>query len=193
MKTIEFNEYLVRNNIEVFSINEAARIIGKAKNYTSLFLFRNKKIKLAEKGLYYRKDANEYAVATRVVYPSYVSLVSALRLHNITEQIPNIIYVVSSKRHRKIKSLNGYGVEFRTVKKKLMYGYRKIDNIFVADVEKAVVDMLYLNSFVEYAEEAVLNNSVDTKKLLHYAKLSKVNAIIKKVSYWIDSESKVIK
>ena len=59
---------------------------------------------------------------------------------------------IGTRRHKAIGNLNGYIVEFSKVKKELMYGYRKVDDVFVADPEKAVIDMLYLNRFVGYAE-----------------------------------------
>lgn len=177
MKTTEFNEYLSRNNIHVFTVADAAKIIGKPKGYTSLFLFRNKALKRAERGIYYTKDASEYEIASNIVYPSYVSLISALRFHNLTEQIPNTIYVITTKRHKPIEDLNGYRVEFKNIKKDRMFGYRKIDDAFVADPEKAVIDMIYLNLFREYADEAVENRRINQDILFKYIKMEKVNTV----------------
>jgi hypothetical protein len=38
MKTSGFNSYLSKNGIRVIRVVDAARIIGKSKNYASLFL-----------------------------------------------------------------------------------------------------------------------------------------------------------
>ena len=177
MKTSEFNEYLSRNNIHVFTIADAARIIGKSRAYTSLFLFRNKALRLAERGIYYTKDATEYEIASNIVYPSYISLISSLRFHNLTEQIPNTIYVVTTKRHKPIGDINGYRIEFKNVKKGMMFGYRKIDGAFVADPEKAIIDMVYLNLFNEYADEAIEGNKVNLSTLSKYIGMVKVNTV----------------
>jgi len=177
MKTSEFNEYLSRNNIHVFTVADAAKIIGKSRAYTSLFLFRNKALRLAERGLYYTKDATEYEIASNIVYPSYISLISSLRFHNLTEQIPNIIYVVTTKRHKPIGDINGYRVEFKNIKKEMMFGYRKIDGAFVADPEKAIIDMVYLNLFNEYADEALEGNKVNLSTLSKYIGMVKVNTV----------------
>jgi predicted transcriptional regulator of viral defense system len=182
MKTHEFNAYLSRKGMHVITVAETARIIGKSKAYASLFLHRNKELMLAKRGLYYTKDAGDYEVASRLVRPGYVSLVSSLRFYNLTEQIPHIIYVVSAKRHKRVvDGPGGYEVEFRKIREELMYGYRKVDDAFVADPEKAVIDMLYLGEFEEYAEEVVEKGLVDFKKLVRYAELSGVATLIKKV------------
>lgn len=181
MKTVEFNDMLRTNRIYLFTLADAMRLIGKPKQYTSLFLSRNKKIRMATRGLYYTEDATEYEVASAILNPSYISLISALRFHNLTEQIPHVIYVVSYKRHRPLPDLNGYGVEFVTINKRMFYGYEKIDGATVATPEKAVVDMLYLNRFAEYAYEAIEEGRVDSKKLLYYAVMSNDKRLIRAV------------
>ena len=181
MKTVEFNEMLRSNRIYLFRLADASRIIGKSKQYASLFLSRDKEIRRAIKGLYYTKDATEYEVASAILNPSYVSLVSALRFYNLTEQIPNIIYVVSYKRHRPVLDLNGYRVEFVTVKKSVFYGYEKSDRATVATPEKAVMDMLYLNRFTEYAYEAIEKRKIDRKKLLDYAMMTNDEGFVQKI------------
>jgi predicted transcriptional regulator of viral defense system len=179
MKTYDFNEFLNRNRIDLFTLNDAVRILGKPRHYASVFLYRNKFIRKAQKGVYYTKNATSYEVASNILNPSYISLVSALRFHNLTEQIPHILYVLSPKRHLNIKGLDGYEVRFITVKKKLMFGYYKIDGAFIAEPEKAAVDMLYLKMFTEYAEEAVESGRLDVKKFLAYAEKTGVKTVLR--------------
>lgn len=189
MRTGEFNDYLRSNKIAVFSVYDAAKIISMPFSYASKFLAGDKYVKRAARGLYYTRDANEYEAASKILFPSYISLVSALRLHNITEQMPRIIYVVATRQHKPIGNLNGYVVEFSRVKKELMYGYRRVDGIFVADPEKAIVDMLYLNMFVEYAEEVMGKDEyIDRAKLEKYAKQSGVKSIIRKIEAVLDAD-----
>ncbi len=179
MKTTEFNKMLRSSRIYLFTLADAARLLDKSRKYTSLFLMRNEDIKRAEKGLYYTDGATEYEVASAILNPSYISLISALRFHNLTEQIPHIIYVVSYKRHRSVPNLNGFEVEFVTVKKGMFYGYEKNDGAMVATPEKAVVDMLYLNKFTEYAYEAIDEGRVNPERLLKYATISKDERIVR--------------
>lgn len=181
MQTAEFNKMLRYNHIYMFTLADAARLLDKPKQYASLFLSRNKDVKMAERGLYYTEGATEYEVASALLNPSYISLVSALRFHNLTEQIPHIIYMVSYKRHRPVPYLNGYEVEFVTVKKGMFYGYEKNDGAMVATPEKAVIDMLYLDRFADYAYEAIEERRVDPDRLLKYAVMSKDDKIIRAV------------
>lgn len=190
MRTEEFNDYLRAQKITVFSVYDAAKIISMPFGYSSKFLAGDKYVKRAERGLYYTNDANEYEAASRILFPSYVSLVSALRFHNLTEQIPRRIYVIATRQHKPISNLNGYKVEFSKVKKALMYGYRRVDNIFVADPEKAIIDMLYLNRFVEYADEAIENERINKTKLKKYAKQSGVRSIIRRVEAMLDADKR---
>lgn len=173
MKTAEFNELLHSKRISVFTLSDASRLIGKPRRYASLFLSRDKAVKMAGRGLYYTGDATEYEVASATLVPSYISLISALRFHNLTEQIPNIMYLVSYKRHRPLPDIDGYRLEFIAVKKSMFYGYEKSDGAMVATPEKAVLDMLYLRRFIEYADEAIESGKVDKKRLMAYAAMSR--------------------
>lgn len=187
MKTEEFNRLLQRNGIAVFTLGDAARLIGKPKHYATIFLERDKIIKRAANGVYYTPDASNYEIASHIVYPSYVSLISALRFYNLTEQIPNTIYIVSSKYH-KSTYIGGVMVAFSKVKPSLMYGYSKVDGAFVAEAEKAVIDMFYLGKFIEYAEEAIENAKLDNRKLEYYAKLTNNKSLAKKVGELVYSK-----
>ena len=180
MKTEEFNRILQTNGISVFSLEDASRIIGKPKHYTTVFLRRDRIVKRAANGVYYTPDASNYEIASSIVEPSYVSLISALRFHNMTEQIPNTIYVLSSKRHSGI-SIDGTRMEFVKVKPSLMFGYKKIDGTMVAEPEKAIVDMLYLGRFEEYAEEAMESKVISREKLVGFAELAGRKSLVKRI------------
>jgi predicted transcriptional regulator of viral defense system len=188
MRIEELNDYLREHKIHVFSIYDASKLISKPDSYTSKFLSRDKYVKRIVRGLYYTADATEYEVASKIVYPSYISLVSSLRFHNLTEQIPNTIFVVSEVQHRQINNLNGFKIKFKVVKKSMLYGYGKIDDVFVADPEKAVIDMIYLNDFTDYAEEVVQKKKLDISKLVDYAKRSNIKSVVKKIESMINAK-----
>lgn len=186
MMTDKFNQILESEGIDVFSINDATRIIKKPSHYTTIFLSRDRYLKRAVRGIYYTQNASEYEAASSILYPSYISLVSALRFHNLTEQIPNIIYVISNKKHTPINDLNGYKVQFIKIKKELMYGYSRIDGAFVAEPEKIVIDSFYLNRFIEYAEEAIESGTLNIPKLLRYAQHTKKQSVINRIKRIVD-------
>lgn len=173
-----------------FKLVDAARILDKQLKYASLFLSRNKQVKKALRGRYYTQDATEYEVASSILNPSYISLVSALRFYNLTEQMPHIIYVISFKRHRPIENLNGYRVEFVTLKKQMFYGYVKVDGAIVARPEKAIIDMLYINRFTEYAYETIEGGNLNIRLLVKYATMSKNKKIIHLIKTIISKKQK---
>ena len=180
MKTEEFNRMLQSNGIGVFKLEEAARIINKPKHYTTVFLRRDRIIKRAANGVYYTPEASNYEIASGIVEPSYVSLISALRFYNITEQIPNTIYVLATERHRDVY-IGEVKVVFKRIKPSMMYGYSKADGAMVAEPEKAVLDMLCLGMFEEYAEEAMESGRISWEKLNALAELSGNKSLIKRI------------
>jgi predicted transcriptional regulator of viral defense system len=88
----------------VFGLNDAIKVLDTNRSYAKLFLHRCMKkgaIGRVELGIYYLKaQANEYEVASNILKPSYVSMVSALAYYGLTTQIPHVIYVVSTKRQK---------------------------------------------------------------------------------------------
>ncbi|MGC8710731.1 MAG: type IV toxin-antitoxin system AbiEi family antitoxin domain-containing protein [Candidatus Micrarchaeia archaeon] len=185
MQTKEFIKFLASRNITVFTLNDATKIIGSGKKYTSLFLQRaieKNVIGRAERGLYYIKSkANEYEIASSVLKPSYVSMVSALAYYGLTTQIPRFIYVVSTKRHKPIKGIEGYDIIFKHVKQAMMFGYHKEanGNVFMADPEKAVVDIYYFADANDLDEDALERPPrLDIAKLARYAETSKNKRVL---------------
>jgi len=79
-------------------------------------------------------------------YPSYVSLQSALYLHGMIEQIPQVIYVVSLSRTARIRTRIGMYSVHRVVPQ-LFGGYDvHPSGAKIATPEKALVDIAYLSS-----------------------------------------------
>ena len=180
MQTKEFVQFLASNNITVFTLGDTAKMLNSGKGYASLFLHRSIKkglIGRVQRGLYYlRSKSNEYEIASSVIRPSYVSMVSALAYYGLTTQIPRFVYVVTTKRHQPIREVNGFGIIFRHVKTSMMFGYHKeaSGNIFIADPEKAIVDIYYFGDVNDLDEDALEKPPrVDVAKLARYAEASK--------------------
>ncbi len=53
MMTDKFNQILESEGINVFSINDATRIINKPSHYTTIFLSRDRYLKRVVRGIYY--------------------------------------------------------------------------------------------------------------------------------------------
>jgi predicted transcriptional regulator of viral defense system len=179
--------------MSVFSINDATKILRKPREYTWLFLSRcikQNKLGKAERGVYYLKErSNEYEIASGIVTPSYISLVSALAYYGLTTQIPNTVYVVSTKRHRAVKGAMGYDIVFKHIAKGMMFGYHKeaSGNISVADPEKAIVDIYYFND-VNDLDETMLDkpSRIDVGRLAEYALRSGRKTVISRTAELLD-------
>jgi predicted transcriptional regulator of viral defense system len=179
MRTIDLLDLFREQGQNVFTTNEIAQLSNCSAKYASLLALRMLKahaVKRAERGRYYLPGTSAYSIASNLVYPSYISLFSAFRYHGLTMQMPRIIDVVTTKRHRGIREIEGNEIRFITLQKKRFFGFR-IDReagVMVAEVEKALVDSLYIGDpQYAYVEEAAAlahaKGILDVKRLKAYA------------------------
>ncbi|ASI13785.1 transcriptional regulator antitoxin [Candidatus Mancarchaeum acidiphilum] len=163
MNQLQFIKEIKSLNIPVFSTKEASMIVNKDIKYTSLYLSRllnRGEISRIEKGKYYLKDANPYAVASNIIYPSYVSMMSAFKYYGITTQNLSAIDILTDARHSNGISIGGYNIIFTKIPRRLMFGFyrSKEDGTFVAYVEKAIIDAILIGNLpIPYIEEAYEN------------------------------------
>lgn len=188
MQTNAFMRFLADNRMPVFTFDDVIKILHVSRNYAKLFLHRcvgKGLIKKAERGVYYVSNkANEYEVASHILAPSYISMISALSYYGLTTQIPTIVYVISTKRHMPIKNILGFEIRFRKINERMMFGYHKEadGNIFIADPEKAVVDILYFNDVNDLDEDVLERPArLDVGKLMTYAIRSRKGTVITKI------------
>lgn len=187
MKREEFMDYLTSNGIRVFNIHDASKIFGKSEKYVSLRLAAMPKIKSAIRGIYYIYGTDISEIATNIVVPSYISLFSAFALHNVTTQMPFEIQVISPIQH-KILDLEDYKIRFIKFKKDRIFGYSRVNGSMIATLEKAIVDSLYLNLYVNETLEVVMENSslFDGAKLIDYGLRMKSGATINRLGFLLD-------
>lgn len=192
----EVLDELALHNKKVFSIYDAARIMNKPNNYVSKLLSNNKKVRRIERGKYYLTDGrgiNIYEIASQVVFPSYVSMFAAFQFYSVTEQFVVKYSVVTLKRHRPIIIENN-AVEFIKIQKERFFGYKKNGNAYVATIEKAIVDSLYLGSppfsYIEEAfAESLRRKIINVDLLVDFALRMKTKATPKRVQTLLKSEN----
>lgn len=140
----------------VFTTAEVARAAGTRLSNASRDLSG-----LAEAGMVRRirrglwaipnhPDFSPYAVIPHLFAPGdegYVSLLSALNLHGMIEQIPRVVHVVAARQRRSlVTSVARY--EFHQVQPDLFDGfgpYRHTGHFDIATPAKALFDTLYLS------------------------------------------------
>lgn len=111
-------------------------------------------------------DEAPYAVATGIVEPSYISLMSAYYLHGLTEQVPEITYVLNAKKSGRIGR-----VRLIKIRPSMMFGYFGENGYLLAEPEKAIIDSLCLQGHVSLDEtaKALSCGKLDCMKLAEYA------------------------
>jgi len=167
MKKIALLRELAR--YPVFGNRKLEEITGKPRAYTKLVIYRMKReglIKEVERDRYTVYD-DPLIVASHVVWPSYISCWAALRHHNLTEQLPTAVHVVTtrSRKRREISFGQGRIVFIRTTPPRF-FGFMKnrLDSVdvFIAEPEKALIDsaLFRVVSFSEITD--ILQKSVDS-------------------------------
>lgn len=198
MKSQELIKTLFLLKKPVFTINDAAKITGKEKAYLKVYLLRLKKrglIQSAERGKYFLPQ-NHLLAASGLIYPSYISFLSAYSYYQITMQMPRKIQIVSLRQKKELK-LGEYLVQFIKLPRKKLFGYKREDyndgTLFVAEKEKAIVDSLYLPEYCPLDETFyVLDSGIDIGKLIDYALQMDSIVLLKRLGYLLELKGEEI-
>lgn len=180
----------------IFNLDVVKNIVKKDTEYTKLFLHRLKKsnfIFQIEKNKY-TVHKNAFLIASHIVWPSYISLWSALRYHNLTEQIPHSIWVVTpAKKRKKVIKYFDTEIIFVSIKPVYFFGFKKINfngfETFIAEPEKAVMDGLLFKKLSVSEIYSIIKNNIKiirTKKLIDFAIETKNKALIKRLGFLLD-------
>lgn len=180
-------DYLDAHKIRVFNLHEAAIILDKAEKYVSMRLSKMPKIRRATKGVYYVRGTDVGEIATGIVSPSYISLLSAFRYREATTQIPLEIQVIAPIQHRTM-IIEGNRIRFIRLHRERIFGYSRLENSIVASLEKAIIDSLYLNLYADEAIEVFQDNLslIDIGKLIDYGIRMKSRATTSRLGFMIE-------
>jgi len=192
MKMSNVLNTLEKSGKRVFSIYDAAKVMGKPTAYASLLLSKSRDVERLERGRYFIKGTDMYEIASNILFPSYVSLYAAMQYYELIDQ--NIIRysVIALKRHRPIIFGNGSSIEFITVKSSMMFGYTNKNNAYIALPEKLFIDCLYLGKvpFSELKntlEAANADGLIDSKLIVEYAIKAGSSTLINKLGFLLES------
>jgi predicted transcriptional regulator of viral defense system len=143
-----------------------------------------------EKGLYcVRNFRNPYVIGISMAKNGSIAYWSALNLHGLTEQIPNVVYVQSDRRKADKKVFNVL-FKFIQVKTEKICGITQMgygnEQFKVTDVEKTLLDCFDLPQHSGGYEEllrAFYSARINSDKLLKYAVQMNNLSVIKRVGY----------
>lgn len=142
---------LERLNKTYYTIADLMKITGLKQDslYVTLSrLIKNKSLIRLTSGIYTTADNFSKAdvIANTLYQPSYLSFESALSRYGILSQIPYALTFATTKKSFR-KKFGDVAIEYRKLKPELFFGFDKIDSLFIATPEKALLDTLYLASF----------------------------------------------
>lgn len=83
-------------------------------------------------------------IANRLQVPSYLSLTSALTYHALTTQVQQGYFESIATRRSKAYQAGGHSFVFHKIQGNLFTGLTRLEGIFVAEPEKALLDGAYL-------------------------------------------------
>jgi predicted transcriptional regulator of viral defense system len=123
-----------------------------------------------------------FRISNCIYKPSYISLESALAHYHL---IPEAVYIQKSITTRKtIQYVTALGTyDYHNLKPNLFFGYTILhkDNlpIMMADMEKAILDYLYLNSSLKSANdiEQLRLNSIEIQHNIDWEKLDRYKSV----------------
>ena len=186
-----FKKELTKLDLQIFSLNEAQKILQVNKNtlYTTLSRWTNKKhIHRIRKG-WYSTEPLENKFLIQATYPNtYIGLRSAIEYHGKTTQRYNTIDLLIEEP-KKTQHVSTYTVAFHTSKHHFGYYKERIDTqeIFVSNIEKTVIDLIHFSHKVPLqTTETFINKAkeeIDTERLKDYLLHTNINALTKRVGF----------
>lgn len=190
MKTTEFLVELERLGTPVFNFNEACRILGGSRDSCKTFLHRGVargRIFRIERGKYHVKQAGPFEIASSLVYPSYVSFLSALEYHGLTTQLPVLMQVACLRQKSPVQAA-GYTITFITMARKRFFGFERQGNAFMAEPEKAVIDGLYLPRHLSIDDAcSAVGSGLSPDRLVDHAVRFASSVVAKRLGYILES------
>lgn len=194
MNILRFIKTLGEFEKPVFTLNDAARILNTNKEYTRLYLhrLRSKGVILAvERNKYSLSDTHPYAIASNLVFPSYISFLTAAHYYGATTQIPGTIYIVSTLSKKSL-GFGDYSIDFIKLKKERFFGYSRVKFqnkfIFMAEKEKMILDSLLLPQYCPIDEtiRALDDKDLNIDILIEYGIRMDSIVILKRLGFLLE-------
>lgn len=96
------------------------------------------------------REEEGFLAANILEVPSYISLTTALGFYNVTTQVQRDFYESVSVKRTKEILIKDKTFVFSKIDRKLYQGFQKVDGYFIAEPEKALLDVLYFMSLKKY-------------------------------------------
>lgn len=181
------------NELTIIDSRALSTMMGKAYNEIKPAIrkmIKNEQLFVIEKGLYcVRNFKNPYVIANAMLKESAIAYWSALNLHHLTEQFPNVVFVQSPHRKADKKVFN-IRYNFIQVKHQKVFGTMTMgygnEQFSITDVEKTLLDCFDLPQYAGGYEELIRAFSkarISGKKLFAYGSRMNNLSVLKRMAY----------
>lgn len=197
----ELTSKIIEHEHLIFTPKDVQRFLHISKRNTYQLLQRMKQKNIiinVEQGKYILKEqwdtANIYDIASSLTTPSYIGFWSALHFHHLTDQVPQTVFVVTTKRKR-LQTLQHQKIFFVTVKPNWFFGYERYHHTVVSDKEKTIIDCLHVPAYaggISHIYQALTSDlNIDT--LITYCQQTKSSTIASRLGYLLDKKQLITK
>ncbi|MCH8520290.1 MAG: hypothetical protein LAT82_06065 [Nanoarchaeota archaeon] len=174
--------YFTNKDFEAFTHKKNSHVLlTNLKNNNTIIQIERGKYTLHEDPLIY---------ASHIIYPSYISGISALYYYKLTTQIPLKTLVLTKEVKR-----NNSHITFIKSPKTLFFGYTKKIykkfEIFIVTKEKLLIDSIYFQKLgVSISDlDNLLQEQLDTTLIISYLKQINNISLIKRVGYLLEQHN----
>ncbi len=181
-------ETLKDSGFSVFRVKDLCLLlkINRTKAYNIIKSLKKKNAIKKIKNSFSFNDINEFALATSIHYPSYISFWSALSYYGFTDNMPRKIFLATTKFSKEINNF-----KYITLSNKRFFGYTKINEIVIAEKEKALIDSLLFPKYAGGIKEIIkciksALKEIDIKKTINYAEKIQSKAVLRRLCYILE-------
>ncbi len=178
-----------------FTVSDLEKVLGLKRESLLVALTRLTKsgvLVRMKRGVYRTFTAyqNLEKIGSELYFPSYISFETALSHYGILSQMPYTVTFATQRASKKI-AVGDSEIEYSHIKKDLFFGYILENGIYIADIEKALLDQLYMVSRGKRSieiEELDLRD-INKDKLNDYASKfpTYIHKLVRKVRRYIGS------
>lgn len=190
---LELLDYIVATGKSVFSVMDLRQQKFKYLADTISILLKKKRISQLERGKYILSSSefDSRIVGCFLAHPSSIAYCSALNYYDLTEQIPNTIFVQTTKR-KTSKQVQNVSFKFISIAPHKFFGFRKewvgSNSFLITDLEKTILDCFDLPAYAGGFSEAVKGLSkayehLNQDTLISYAIQMKNYSLLKRIGY----------
>lgn len=130
--------------------HESARVLCSRYVRNQFFIRLKKNLYISAERWENLKREDFLRISNLLQVPSYISFITALSVYEVTTQVQRDFFESASLRRSVSFKKEGVIFNYCKLKRQYYFDFEKKDDIFIATMEKAFLDSVYLYSFGKY-------------------------------------------